>query len=446
MFVEASFLGVLAATACVSRTRGSSESVPGGFPFFSGASGAVVRLPRPRGARFPHTASRRFGHVRRSWCLRCDRLCHGRPLRNSAEYHFRTASRESAPPRASSGASRKFSVARDKTLVSGVPPREKRSSPTHEQCVDDDLVQATFRRRSLKTHRTVQRQERQEHGQLPTTHQTCIPNQASNMNMSNVGDWTRHMCCERKDSVRICVRATSVLSRRQSKLTCQLVCLISSTAKRREAPKDVVQKQQSADLTQLHQSQTNNFLGADPVSAKISSQMVYKSRTCYPRTSTLLRQNSDAPQQRAHPQQRDMRISSSRPLSDRTPLSAVRDLLQGIDKILAHGHTHATCLDVRVRPSSVSNTAVMHSSKALPGLTHGEEASSIFSDPSGLHTASSHSAPHKSTTIRSAKRPMCNISHKTVRPPIKRARGLGKYPTRQNTIPRGPLSWPQIFN
>ena len=151
-------------------------------------------------------------------------------------------SRESAPPRASSGASRKFSVARDKTLVSGVPPREKRSSPTHEQCVDDDLVQATFRRRSVKTHRTIQRQERQEHGQLPTTHQTCIPNQASNMNMSNVGDWTRHIdtCCERKDSARICVRAKSVLCRRQSKLTCPLVCLISSTAKRTEAPKDVV--------------------------------------------------------------------------------------------------------------------------------------------------------------------------------------------------------------
>ena len=172
--------------------------------------------------------------------------------------------------------------------------------------------------------------------------------------------------------------------------------------------------------------------------------MVYRSRTCYPRTSTLLRQNSDAPQQRAHPQQRDMRVSSSRPLSDRTALWAVRDLLQGIDKILAHGHTHATCLDVRVRTSSVSNTAVMHSSKALPGLTHGEEASSIFSDPSGLHTASSHSARQKIITIRSATCPMCKLSHNTVRPPIKLARGLGQYPTLQNTIFRGPLSWPQL--
>ena len=113
-------------------------------------------------------------------------------------------------------------------------------------------------------------------------------------------------------------------------------------------------------------------------------------------------------------------------------------------KILAHGHTHATCLDVRVRPSSVSNTAVMHSWKALPGLTHGEEASSIFSDPSGLHTASSHSARQKIITIRSATCPMCKLSHNTVRPPIKVARGLGQYPTRQNTIPRGPLSWPQL--
>ena len=100
--------------------------------------------------------------------------------------------------------------------------------------------------------------------------------------------------------------------------------------------------------------------------------MVYKARTCYPRAIALLRQSSAAPQQRAHPQERDMRTSSSRSLSDRTPLWAVRDLLQGIDKILAHGNTHA-CVKVRAGLSSVSNTAVMHSSNSLPGLTHGEK-------------------------------------------------------------------------
>ena len=433
MFVEASFLGVRGACLRLEDPRKMGVCL-WWFSICLKCFWHRCRAPWSNTHTIPHTASRSFGHVRRSWCLRCDRLCHGQPLRNSAEYHFRSTpgEQESAPPCASSGASRKFSVARDKTLVSGVPPREKRSSPTHKQRADDDLVQATFRCRTVQTHRTIQRQERQEHGQLPTTHQTCIPNHASNMNISNVGDWTRHMCCERKDSVRICVRAMSVLSRRQSKLTCQLFCLISSTAKRTEAPKDVVQKQQSADLTQLHQSQTIRFLGADPVSAKISSQMVYTSRTCYPRTSTLLRQNLAAPQQRAHLEQRDMRISSSRPLSDRTPLWAVRDLLQVIDKILAHGNTHATCLKVRARLASVSNTAVKHSSKASPALTHGEKTNPIF-------RASSHSARHKGITIRSATRPMCKLSHKTVSPPIKRARGLGEYPTRQNTISKGRL-------
>ena len=103
--------------------------------------------------------------------------------------------------------------------------------------------------------------------------------------------------------------------------------------------------------------------------------MVYKTRIRYPRTIAPpphLRQNLAAPQQRAHLEQHDMRISSSRSLSNRTPLWAVRDL-QGIDKILAHGHTQATCLKVRARLASVSNTAVKHSSKASPALTHGEK-------------------------------------------------------------------------
>ena len=147
---------VFAVPGCVSKTRGRSESVSGGCPFVSSASGAVVGLLGPTRTPISPTGARNSRHVRRSWCLRCDRLCHGQPLRNSAEYHFRSTSgeQESAPPRASSGASRKFSVARDKTVVSAVPPREWRSSPIHEQRADDDLVQATFRRRTVKTHQT----------------------------------------------------------------------------------------------------------------------------------------------------------------------------------------------------------------------------------------------------------------------------------------------------
>ena len=161
------------------------------------------------------------------------------------------------------------------------------------------------------------------------------------MNVSNVGNWTRHIdtSCERKSYAGIYVRATSVLRKRQPNLTCQLVFLISCTAKRTEAPKAVDWKQQSADLTQLHQSQTINFLKRIQSTPKSRHRWSTRRRHAIleqaPSCAKMrLRQNSAAPQQRAHPQQRDMRISYSRPLSDRTPLWAVRDLLQGIDKIL----------------------------------------------------------------------------------------------------------------